>query len=272
MCEVTDDTMESANFHVYEFLVSVVQQSIHKTAWGHDLQNVCFNAYKKLPEEALYGEPLYDETQLLMHQEMWDRIVRNKQGMPKANNFILYCKKANASREAWDGNCYTAFALDLLTTCLTPKQHAQRKFTINYSYITNAQQSWINSVVKKNMGHIMVPRYIWQHGIPDIMLLPPDAEELTKVRLLQMVQQFLTWHASILFSVTEYEKHSAMEIERIISAKEEKEWHCGGHEQSRKRSYPETSPTEQQSERIYRRVLQAKLPKFRGKVLHLPRS
>ena len=318
--ERADDSMETAHFNVYEFLVSVVQQSwslptendikqiqyIHKAAWDdgiitstEDIQSVCLNAYGEFPKKALNGEPLYDEAQLRLHKKMWDLIVRDKQGLPKANDFINYCRRANASREAWDGNCYNAFALDLLTTYLTPEQHAQPKYAINYNYINDRQQSWVNTMVRKNLGNINVARYIWEHGIPNIMTLPPHVKVLTKETLKQMIEQLMTWHASILYSIVEYEKDPGMEIAHRTSALEETEWRsihrnekqeARAHmergrelhmdEQSRKRRFGEMSVAEQQilqdfrtgkAAKRYHHVQRPRPRQFQGKVLYMPR-
>ena len=64
----------------------------------------------------------------------------------------------------------------------------------------------MNNMLQKNLGSANVMRYIWKHGIPKIMTLPPHTKLLTKETLRQMIEQLLTWYASILYSIVEYEK------------------------------------------------------------------
>ena len=107
--ERADDSIESINYNVYEFLKSVVEQSwslptendikhiqyIRKASWDDgiitsmdDIDSVCMNTVGEFPPTALNGEPLYDEAQLAVHKKMWDLMVRNKHGLPKANDFV----------------------------------------------------------------------------------------------------------------------------------------------------------------------------------------
>ena len=68
------------------------------------------------------------------------------------------------------------------------------------------------------MGHLMVAKYIFQRGLPNIMTLPADAKVLTESTLTQMVEQLLVWYASILFSIVEYQKDPSIETQHKISS------------------------------------------------------
>ena len=125
----------------------------------------------------------------------------------------------------------------MLYTYLTPEQRALPKFAIDERYINGPQSSWMNHMVRKNMGSANVWRYIFKHGIPNIMTLPPHTKVLTKETLKQMIEQLLTWYASILYSIVEYENDPRMELAHKTSALEETEW------RSRQRSERETART-----------------------------
>ena len=113
-----------------------------------------------------------------------------------------------------------------------------------------------------------------------------------------MIEQLMTWHASILYSIVEYEKDPGMEIAHRTSALEETEWRSRQRNekdkaraymergqklnmdvQSRKRCFSQMSGEERQILRDYRtgeaakryHHLQKPRPRrFEGKVLCMP--
>ena len=180
--ERTDDSLRSMNWDVYEFLESVVKQSwplpkqqdidqlaeMPNRRWNNDIirtesdiESVCMNTWGTFQDKiALGGEPLYDEPLLKLHKKHWDLMKRDKSGCPKTHEFTEYCRKANNAQNAADGDCYKAFALDLLSSYLTPEQRAKPKFEIDPSEISKEQHSWVHVVCRKNMGHLMVAKHI----------------------------------------------------------------------------------------------------------------
>ena len=115
------------------------------------------------------------------------------------------------------------------------------------------------------MGNIKVAHYIIQQGLPNIMTLPAGAKVLTESTLTQMVEQFLVWYASILFSIVEYQKDPSLDTQHKISSLAHKTWRLAQRkkkakaderyeigkklhkdETSRKRSFREMSTAEQQ--------------------------
>ena len=68
----------------------------------------------------------YDETALLLHKRMLDVMSCNKEGLPKRNIFIQWCRRVQSHNEAVPSSdpvdIFKSLALDLLSNDLTPFQ------------------------------------------------------------------------------------------------------------------------------------------------------
>ena len=249
-------------------------------------------------------------------------MCRQKDGSSKENTFIEWCRKvavhaqpdkfhfeaASTATEhadsALDQNCYGSLALDLLTNEIWPQQRSDPKFKIRKDtktgqiIVSTTQRSWINALLRKNLGDYRAAYYIFNHGLPDALDLPLGQKKaLTKPKLQSMVQELMHWHASLLQSILHRQQHPGMEDAHKCSAKDQGEWRRDRQEDkskaladlregqglakkrdSGKRKFDTMSATEQQlvedydSNRLSKRYKQTKverLPPFRGKKLPL---
>lgn len=90
--------------------------------------------------------------------------------------------------------------------------------------ITGLQRSTLNVILCKNMGHVKVPYFILNHGLPEL-LNAPVTEELPKKALLHnMLDEGMHWHASLLQSLLEHETDPNIEQARRLSALDEHIW------------------------------------------------
>ena len=246
-------------------------------------------------------------------------MCRQKDGSSKENTFIEWCRKvarhaqpdkfhfeaASTATEhadsALDQNCYGSLALDLLTNEVWPKQRSDPKFKIRKDtktgkiIVSSPQRSWINALLRKNLGDYRAAYYIFNHGLPDALDLPFGQKALTKPKLQSMVQELMTWHASLLQSILDRQQDPAMADAHKCSAKDQKDWRRHRQEDksrawadlregrnlakerdSGKRKFYTMSATEQQlvedydSDRLNKRYKQTKvekLPPFHGKKL-----
>ena len=119
--ERADDSIESANYNVYEFVKSVVQQSwslptendikhiqyIRKASWDDgiitsmdDIDSVCMNTVGEFPPTALNGEPLYDEAQLAVHKMIPARGPQTKvASISRTGGYLFYTSHAPCKRK-----------------------------------------------------------------------------------------------------------------------------------------------------------------------------
>ena len=153
----------------------------------------------------------------------------------------------------------------------TPQQRLQSKYKIKYDEdtgkvkITRAQRSWINAVLFKNLGNSRVAYFILNQGVPAILDLPLRAKAPTKAMFQNMLEDLMTWHASLLQSLLDREKHPDINHVRRQSALNEQTWNMQRREDkrtakermnegarlikerdSRKRKFEDLSATEQQ--------------------------
>ena len=176
-------------------------------------------------------------------------MCRTKDGSSKENTFIEWCRKvaahaqtdkfhfgaASAATEHADSeleqNCYKSLALDLLTNEVWPQQRSDPKFKIRKNkktgkiIVSTPQRSWINALLRKNLGDYRAAYYIFNHGLPDALDLPLGQKKaLTKPKLQSMVQELMHWHASLLQSILLRLQHPGMEDAHKWSAKDQEEW------------------------------------------------
>ena len=248
-------------------------------------------------------------------------MCRNKDGSGKENTFIHWCRKvavhaqpdkfhfetASTATEhadsALDQNCYGSLALDLLTNEVWPSQRSKSKFEIvkdtktGKIIVSSPQRSWINTVLRKNLGDYRAAYYIFNHGLPELLDMPLSQKALTKPKLQCMIQELMNWHASLLQSILHRQQHPGMEDAHKCSAKDQGEWrrdrqedkskaladlrkgqYLANKRDSSKRKFDTMSATEQQlledydSNRLskrYKNTKIVKLPPFRGKKLPL---
>ena len=246
-------------------------------------------------------------------------MLRNKDGSSKENTFLGWCRKvamhaqpdkfdfgaASAATEhaesALDENCYKSLALDLLTNEVWPQQRKDPKFQIRKDrntgqvIVSQPQRCWINVMLRKNLGDSRAAYFIFNHRLPELLDVPLRQKPLTIPKLQSMVQELMTWHASMLQSILDRQQHPGMADAHMCGAKDEKEWRTHRREEksnawvdlrqgqnlakerdSGKRKFDTMSATEQQlvedydCDRLKKRYKQTqleRLPAFHGKKL-----
>ena len=170
----------------------------------------------------------YDQTALLLHKRMLDIMSCNKEGLPKRNIFIQWCRRVQSHNEAVPSSdpvdIFKSLALDLLSNDLTPEQRRDptyqviRDKTTQELSVTPAQRSWISVILRKNLGHARVADYIFKHGVPDLFNLPFRRQAPTRALLQSMLQDFMTWHASLLDSILRRPNHPGRANARMLAA------------------------------------------------------
>ena len=180
----------------------------------------------------------YDETALLLHKRMLDVMSCNKEGLPKRNIFIQWCRRVQSHNEAVPSSdpvdIFKSLALDLLSNDLTPEQRRDPKYqvirdkTTREISVTPAQRSWINVILRKNLGHARVAFYIFKHGVPDLFNLPFRRQAPTRALLQSMLQDFMTWHASLLDSILRRPNHPGRANARMPAALGQTKWWMHG--------------------------------------------
>ena len=92
-------------------------------------------------------------------------MVRNKEGLAKENMCKEWCRRVYMHAEARGcdtDDCYKSLALDVLSNDLTPKQRLDPKYEIQRDRVSGKeiiiqkQRSWINHMLRMNLGDYRV--------------------------------------------------------------------------------------------------------------------
>ena len=270
--------------------------------------------YEKIAEWTQRGssDAFYDEPALKLNEKMWGimeapttfppwcRLVANHAPKRRPQHFGTAAEHADCTTEE-NTKCYRSLAVEMLEEHTTPEQRRQSKYKIKYDQetgevkITNAQRSWINAMLFKYLGDSKVAYFIFNQGVPAIMDLPLRAKAPTKAMFQNMLEDLMTWHASLLQSLLDREKHPDINHVRRQSALNEQTWNMQRREDkrtakermnegarlieerdSRKRKFQHLSATEQQileeydtgkTHKEHEKASGKRLPQFRGKML-----
>ena len=150
-------------------------------------------------------------------------------------------------------------------------------------------------MLRNNLGDSKVAYFIFNHGVPALLDLPLKRKAEGKAMLQNMLEEFMIWHASLLQSILEHQKHPDMANARKLSSLDQKIWqehrrvrkceakqrmvqgtHLKQERESGKRKFEDMSATEQQvlkefdtgkCAKQHAQECEKKLPVFRGKML-----
>jgi len=257
-----DTSIENLCWNLLEFLTYVLRETwnlrssvYHATeqaqSSGHATEQTQSQRYNIIEEDcenivfatiasgSFFEQTFYDEPALLLHKQMWDIMSRNKEGLAKENMFIEWCRRVQRHTEAASTaspstateHVFKSLALDLLSNDLTPEQRHDAKYKIikdkktGEIQVTTKQRSWINTILRKNLGDSKVAYFIFNHGVPALFNLPLTSKAPSKAILQSMLEDLMTWHASLLHSILDHQSHPDMANARKLAALDQTEWH-----------------------------------------------
>ena len=70
-----------------------------------------------------------------------------------------------------------------------------------------------------------VAYFIFNHGVPALFNLPLTSKAQSKAILQSMLEDLMTWHASLLHSILDHQSHPDMANARKLAALDQTEWH-----------------------------------------------
>ena len=219
----------------------------------------------------------------MKHKEIFDILRYDKEGKPRENSFLEWCRKVSAMRET-DGTAtehaetseeqerrwYKILAERMLQDDLQPQQRNDETYRIRYNrdgdvVVSSKQRSWIGSMLRKFLGNKNVVFFILQHGLPELFDARVRKEKPSREMLQSILEDGMRWHASLLHSLVEHNERPGLAHARRMSDLEHTAWRRQQREaclvaqqalsrgrrlsmerDSKKRSYDEMSPTEQQ--------------------------
>ena len=89
----------------------------------------------------------------------------------------------------------------------TPDQRKEKKKQIRYDtdgeiHVSSQQRSWIQHMLRKNLGHKDVAFFILQHGLPELFDPPLRKNKPSQELLESILEEGMRWHASLLHAFT----------------------------------------------------------------------
>ena len=237
-----DKTMEQLAFNLAEFLTYLLRELCCSPRLEAECEDMVF---EKITEWACAqeGTRFYGESELLQHKKMWDIMTRDKDGMPKEHSFCEWCRRiamhstrntaacSAATEHAERDGPFRKLAEDILTSELTPEQMDDPVYQLcGDKSISTKQRGLINVLLRKNLGDPRVAYYIFEHGVPTLLDPPVQREsrrlehDAQRALLQNMLQEFMTWHASLLQWLLERQKHPNTTFARRLSDLDQKEW------------------------------------------------
>ena len=192
----------------------------------------------------------YDDEELLMHEKIWDMLKFDKEGQRKEHHlFDKWCMRiaghrtesvaANsaATEHANDEDPFTEhanddvpfrkLAEDIFAHDLTAKQRREPKYHLREGKsITNPQRSFINNILRKNLGDPRIAYYIFEHGIPTLMHANVQRQALKDALKDHegVLYELMIWYASLLKWLVKRKKDPSTIIAQKLSDPDQKPW------------------------------------------------
>ena len=183
---------------------------------------------------------------------------------------VNVCALSCGSHTRRPGKRRRILAVQMLAQDTTPEQRRDKKYQIRHNelgevHVSVQQRSWIQTMLRKYLGHKDVAFFIWHNGLPELINPPPGISKSSKEVLQSILDDGMRWHASLLQSLIEHRTGPELEHARRMSSREMAAWRLPKQQKCRaakealkrgqrlreerdsnKRSYDEMSATEQQ--------------------------
>jgi hypothetical protein len=189
----------------------------------------------------------FDDAVFVRHAKLYDLMTKNKAGESKEFLWLKWARRCVCVREGvtsklagggYDAlrrgtasehamprtldetqtsTCYRWLGEDMLWNDLLPHQRRNPIYKARYDWqgninLNNKQRSWIDSMLRRTLGDKTIAFFIWTHGLPAIFDASSDRNRKIKKAVLQSaVDKGMTWYASLIKSVIEYERETEAE-------------------------------------------------------------
>ena len=176
------------------------------------------------------------EEALKCHKTMWDIMRCDKAGMDKDIVFGEWCTKIRKHAELanTEFDFYKLVARDVITTVPTPKRFAQdplfqREYQMtDETRFSHPHKSWLNGQLRKYLGDYRIARYIYHHGVPDI--LDGDAMDFLYPRgmskpkeLTDELEELMRWYNTVLNCLLNHKSRPDVHTAHFLSCSDNKQ-------------------------------------------------
>ena len=231
-----DDSLEHLVSKLTDFLIHVMQMYPFLLRLETDCENIEDMLFDKISDWAqkLRENASYSYSELQLHKKIWDVVNRDKDGVPKEHSFVDWCRRIalhrtestaanSAATELDDG--FKKLVKDIFANDLTPAQKKSRKYKLREgTSITTKQRSFVNAILRTNLGDARVALYIFEHGIPTVLDAPLQRQPLQRAAMETMLEELMIWHACLLQWLVKRQDNPNTIIARKLSDLNQKEW------------------------------------------------
>ena len=151
----------------------------------------------------------------------YENIVRHKHGAA-SEHAVYFSENYVILSKCMVSECYRRMGLQMLENDLLPHQKRKRVYNIMYDEegrekLSSRQRSWMNAMLRNNLGSAKVATFIWKHGLP--RLFDGKTRRRVTIDMLQSsLQEGLQWWAVLIKDSVEYIKQPELEVQRKLSS------------------------------------------------------
>ena len=234
-----DDSLEHLVLQLEAFLTFVMQQLYwnwpqHLETDVVDIADMVFDEISEWAAKDTFNN-YYNASELLLHKKIWDVLNRDKQGIPKEHNFVDWCRRivrhrtestsANVAATEHDNRCFKNLAKDILENDCTPAQKMDPKYQLRKNTaITTHQRSFVNAILRKNLGDARVAYYILEHDLPTLLDAPLQRQPPQRAAMEMMLEELMIWYARFLQWLVERQNEPNTIIAQKLSDLDQKQW------------------------------------------------
>ena len=248
LADRVDDSQEHLQFKLNGFLNHVVNRNYPWLSGLEAIEDIEDMIFEKIVDwlQNPRDNASYSHSDLKLHNKLWGIVNTNKDGAPKEHDFVNWCRRIawhrtesiaanNAATKHADiaaNNAATEHAdpfrimvKDIFANNLTPQQKKVSKYKLREgASITTQQRSFVNAILRKNLGDARVATYILKHGVPTLLDAPWIRYTLHRTEMDSMLEEFLEWHASLLKWLSNLQNDPNTIVAQKLSDPNDKEW------------------------------------------------
>ena len=219
LADRADDSLTHLALKLTDFITYVMKQAFPLfLADCEPIQDTLLDIQDTLLQR--FGD-MYNHSELQLHKKIWDVVIHDRQGVPKEHSFVDWCKRialhrtestaTNSAATEHDDRFkklvaatehddpFKKLVRDIFANELTAEQKKNRKYKLREgTSITTKQRSFVNAILRTNLGDARVAFYIFEHGIPTVLDAPLQRQPLQKAAIETMLEELMIWHACLL--------------------------------------------------------------------------
>ena len=237
--KLNEKELEELEFELKGFLAHVARFDFllsEPEINNEDIEDMIFEKivdWRKTPR----NDASYSYSELKLHKKLWNNVISNKDGSAKDHDFMHWCRRiarhrtesipANSAATEHD-EPFKKLIKDIFANELTSEQKKKRKYKLpKATSITTEQRSFVNVILRKNLGDHRVAFYILEHGLPTLLDAPLRRRREPKVKREEvdsMLEELMKWHVSLLKWLDNRQNNPNYIVAQMLSDPNEKEW------------------------------------------------